>query len=51
MGKRKATIEYCQVRHVVHKYELQEFTMARTLSKAADRGYLNYQFLFIRHVG
>ena len=33
MGKRNATIEFCQVRHVVHKHELQELTMTRTLSK------------------
>ena len=31
MGKRNATIDFFQVRHVVHKHEL---TMTRTLSKA-----------------
>ena len=32
MGKRNVTIEFCQVKHVVHKHEL---TMTRTLSKAS----------------
>ena len=32
--KRNATIEFCQVRHAVHKHELHEFIMTRTLSKA-----------------
>ena len=35
MGKRNATIELCQVRHVGHKHELHELTMTRTLSKAS----------------
>ena len=34
-GKRNATIEFCQVGHVVHKHELHELTMTRTLSKAS----------------
>ena len=34
-GKRNATIEFRQVRHVVHKHELRELTMTRTLSKAS----------------
>ena len=33
-GKRNATIEFCQVIHVVHKHELHELTMTRNLSKA-----------------
>ena len=33
-GKRNATIEFCQVRHVDHKHERHELTMPRTLSKA-----------------
>ena len=35
MGKRNITIEFCQVRLVVHKHKLQELTMTRTLSKAS----------------
>ena len=34
-GKRNTTIELCQVRHVVHKHELQKLTMTRILSKAS----------------
>ena len=34
--KRNATIEFCQDRHVVHKHELHELTMTRTLSKASE---------------
>ena len=34
-GKRNATIEICHVRYVVHKHELHELTMTRTLSKAS----------------
>ena len=34
-GKRNVTIEFCQVRHVVHKHELRKLTMTRTLSKAS----------------
>ena len=34
-GKRNATIELCQVRHVIHKHELHELNMTRTLSKAS----------------
>ena len=30
-GKRIATKEFCQVRHVVHKHELDELTLTRTL--------------------
>ena len=32
--KRNATIEFCHVRHVVHKHGLHEVTMTRTLIKA-----------------
>ena len=35
MSKGNATIELCQVRHVVHKRELHELIMTRTLSKAS----------------
>ena len=35
MGKRNAAIKFCQVRHVVHKHELHELTVNRTLSKAS----------------
>ena len=31
-GKRNATLGFCQVRHVVHKHELHELTMTRTLN-------------------
>ena len=38
-SKRNATIEFCQVRHVVHKHKLHKhnhkLTMTRTLSKAS----------------
>ena len=34
-GKRNATIENCYVRYVVHKHELHELAMTRTLSKAS----------------
>ena len=34
MSKRNATIEFFWVRHEVHKHELHELTMTRTLSKA-----------------
>ena len=33
--KRNATIEYCLVRHVVHKQELHKLTMTRTFSQAS----------------
>ena len=33
-GKINATIQFCQVRHVVHKHELHELTVTRTLSEA-----------------
>ena len=35
MGKRNATIEFCQILDVVHKHKLHELTLARTLSKAS----------------
>ena len=35
-GKRNATLVFCQVRHVVHKHELHELTIIRTLSKASE---------------
>ena len=35
MSRKNDTIEFCQVRHVVHKHELHGFTMTRTLSKAS----------------
>ena len=34
-GQINATKEFCQVTHVVHKHELHELTMPRTLSKAS----------------
>ena len=33
--KRNATIEFCQISHVVHKHQLHVLTTARTLSKAS----------------
>ena len=38
-GKRNATVELHQFIHGVHKHELHELTMTRTLSKVC--GYLN----------
>ena len=43
--KRNATIEFCQVIHMVHKHELHKLTITSTSSKAS------VCFLFIRHVG
>ena len=34
-GKRKATKQFCQVRHVVYKHKLHKLTMTRNLSKAS----------------
>ena len=34
--KRNATIEICQVIHVVHNQELHELTMTRILCKASE---------------
>ena len=31
-GKRNAEIEFCRVRHVVHKHELHELTITRTVA-------------------
>ena len=31
--QKNATIEFCQVRHVVHKHELPKLTITRALSK------------------
>ena len=49
-GKRNDTIQFGQARHVVHKHELHELTMTRTLSKASGLFYF-FRLLFIRHVG
>ena len=48
-GKRNAAIEFSQVRHVVHKHELHEITMTRSLSKASGL-FDFFDFLFIRNV-
>ena len=44
-GKRNAIKEFCQVRYVVHKHELQELAMTRTLK---HWGYLNV-WIFVKH--
>ena len=34
-GKRNATVKFCHVLHVAHKYELHKLTMTRILSEAS----------------
>ena len=46
MRKGNATIEFCQVRDVVHKQELHELTVTRTLSKASGL----FEFIFFDYL-